>query len=567
MLVDDEEVVLNMIRDGVKAFIGAMNVVTASDGRQAVRKLESTKVDLVVTDLNMPGMNGFELLAHMSRNYRDVPVLVMTGFGNSDTEERVKKMGSLHYLKKPLKLDELAETITETLEPNSRGYIHGVTLSTFLQMIAQEQKTCTLEVRSKGRTGQLYLRNGRLIDAEAGGLRGKDAAIEIILWDGPEIFIHDTCEKIDAYIDSSIIYMLLEASRIKDETNQGSSSSPTEAQLENGIALAEAMHFREAKEELTKLLKRNPRSHEGWLWYSRIRETMKSIETSLRNAILLAPDDPDVIEETRKIDLAKKSVSESKVRRCPFCWSPVEERTTQCHYCLAHLYIHKQFFTSPRSAKSEIMSQAIDRYMRVSAKEENMLAYYYLGMTYLNLKRWEESLEQLHKTVKLAPDKRYLSNQLHILLDYVASSETEKDRALPGARNTPDLEVTSQPEIKAKKILVVEGSSTTRKVISITLSQNGYKVIEARDGLEALGKVNEERPDLILLDVLLPKMDGYQILSIIKDSSQLKHIPVIILTSKDGFFDKVKGKLAGSAEYLTKPFDPKELLEIVQSHV
>ena len=111
-----------------------------------------------------------------------------------------------------------------------------------------------------------------------------------------------------------------------------------------------------------------------------------------------------------------------------------------------------------------------------------------------------------------------------------------------------------------KLILVVEDSPTTRKVISITLSRQGYRVIEAGDGLEALSKISEERPDLIMLDVILPKMDGYKILSIVKGNKEFKDIPVIMLTSKDGFINKMKGKMAGSAAYLTKPFDPAKMI-------
>ena len=95
------------------------------------------------------------------------------------------------------------------------------------------------------------------------------------------------------------------------------------------------------------------------------------------------------------------------------------------------------------------------------------------------------------------------------------------------------------------------------------MKQKGYAVVEACDGLEALSKIDEERPDLILLDIILPKMDGYKILSILKENEDFNDIPVVMLTSKDGIINKVKGKIAGSTAYLTKPFDPKDLIETV----
>ena len=118
-----------------------------------------------------------------------------------------------------------------------------------------------------------------------------------------------------------------------------------------------------------------------------------------------------------------------------------------------------------------------------------------------------------------------------------------------------------------EKILVVEDSVTTRKVITITLSQNGYSVVEASDGLEALSKVKDEKPDFILMDIILPKMDGYKVLTIIKNNPEFKDIPVVMLTSKTSYTDKVKGELAGSTAYLTKPFDQEDLLETVEKYL
>ena len=149
----------------------------------------------------------------------------------------------------------------------------------------------------------------------------------------------------------------------------------------------------------------------------------------------------------------------------------------------------------------------------------------------------------------------------------MASSGALLSSELPATANDTDSTVMSLHDKIRRKILVVEDSSTIRKVISITLSQKGYEIIEAGDGLEALSRLNEIKPDLILLDIILPKMDGYQILSIIRDNPEFKNIPVIMLTSKDGIINKVKGKIAGSSAYLTKPFDPAQLVETIERHI
>ena len=118
-----------------------------------------------------------------------------------------------------------------------------------------------------------------------------------------------------------------------------------------------------------------------------------------------------------------------------------------------------------------------------------------------------------------------------------------------------------------KKILVVEDSGMARKLVVNTLVEKNYSVFEAVDGEEAVKLVREVMPDLVLLDLILPKMDGYEVLDIIRKDEKYKHLPVIALTSRDALFDKLKGKMRGTDEYLTKPVNPKELLYKVEKHL
>ena len=116
-------------------------------------------------------------------------------------------------------------------------------------------------------------------------------------------------------------------------------------------------------------------------------------------------------------------------------------------------------------------------------------------------------------------------------------------------------------------MLVVDDSPTVRKIVQMTLQREHIKVITASDGLSALSAVADEMPALILLDIQLPRMDGYHICQIIRKSLQFREIPIIMLSGKDGLFDKMRGKLAGSTEYLTKPFDSVELVQTVKKHL
>ena len=116
-------------------------------------------------------------------------------------------------------------------------------------------------------------------------------------------------------------------------------------------------------------------------------------------------------------------------------------------------------------------------------------------------------------------------------------------------------------------ILVVDDSPTVRKIVQMTLQREHIKVITAADGLSALTSVADNMPALILLDIQLPRMDGYHICQIIRKNLQFRQIPIIMLSGKDGLFDKMRGRLAGSTEYLTKPFDSAELVRTVKKHL
>jgi twitching motility two-component system response regulator PilG len=116
-------------------------------------------------------------------------------------------------------------------------------------------------------------------------------------------------------------------------------------------------------------------------------------------------------------------------------------------------------------------------------------------------------------------------------------------------------------------VLVVDDSPTVRKIVQMTLQREHIRVITAADGLSALSAVADEMPALILLDIQLPRMDGYSICQIIRKNLQFREIPIIMLSGKDGLFDKMRGRLAGSTEYLTKPFDSEELVQTVRRYL
>jgi twitching motility two-component system response regulator PilG len=124
----------------------------------------------------------------------------------------------------------------------------------------------------------------------------------------------------------------------------------------------------------------------------------------------------------------------------------------------------------------------------------------------------------------------------------------------------------SERERPVTRVLVIDDSNTIRRSAEIFLKQGGCEVVLAEDGFDALAKVSDHRPDLIFCDILMPRLDGYQTCAILKRNPEFANVPVIMLSSKDGLFDKARGRMVGSEDYLTKPFTKDQLLQAVQLH-
>ena len=122
------------------------------------------------------------------------------------------------------------------------------------------------------------------------------------------------------------------------------------------------------------------------------------------------------------------------------------------------------------------------------------------------------------------------------------------------------------PAQPAVRVLVIDDSNTIRRSAEIFLRQGGHEVVLAEDGFDALAKVNDHTPDLIFCDILMPRLDGYQTCAIIKRNPRFTSVPIIMLSSKDGVFDKARGRMVGSEDYLTKPFTKEQLLRAVAQY-
>ncbi len=449
-------------------------------------------------------------------------------------------------------------------DKNPAGYINGIPVSSFIQVLELEKKTCTLQVSADGMNGCLYLDNGVVLNAETGTLSGEEAAILILGWENTQIKMIDDCTKKKKDIRSSLTRLILDAFRRKDEQNNANRSAN---ELVHAIQLIEGSHFKKGREMLAGYLKTNPRSSKAWLWFSRCLGSINAISAALDNCTKLTPKSLQVGEELLKLKKARRYVKDVQVGRCPFCWTPLDRKSRQCYYCSSKLSIAGALKDNTlEKVNSTYLIDAVTRYTDVVAREDNLKAVYYLSLANCNLDKVDEAMDLLNEVSRTNPDNKFLSDQLNLVINHVATRLNKYEHS-QGVQAEIVKSSSAAEDTNKKKILVVEDSPTTRKVVVLTLKQKGYLLVEAKDGLEALSKINDERPDLVLLDIILPKMDGYRILSIIKKTPELKDTPVILLTSKDGLVDKVKGRLAGSTAYLTKPFEPSDLIQTVSKYI
>ncbi len=220
LVVDDDHGFLLSLQAMCRERVDIFEVVTAGNGKEALAVLAGQPIHLVVTDLKMPEMDGFELVSRMSRLKNSVPVIVMTAFGTPEMEDRLMDLGAFQYIEKPVDFELLLQKIKDGLAAGAKGHVSGVSLSSFLQLLELDRKTCTIMARAGSRIGLLFFKNGSLINAYADPLTGLDAAFEIISWDQAEIEIHNFCRNRKQTIDAPLGFILIEGARMSDERGE-----------------------------------------------------------------------------------------------------------------------------------------------------------------------------------------------------------------------------------------------------------------------------------------------------------------------------------------------------------
>lgn len=225
LVVEDDDLTMRFYQTGLRP-LQEFRFIAAANGQQAVEILQKEPVDVLMTDLNMPVMDGYKLVAHMTRHYPSVPILVITGMGDGEMKPEVHQIKGIRILHKPMKLSVLMEEIRAASTHEPTGRVKGISLGSLLQLMNWEQKSCTLTVRhhdGKGQphTGYLYVKHGELIHAAYQQEEGIPAAYTILGWDRPEVDFVETC-RMHRTMELSFTEILMNVAMIKDhETLDG----------------------------------------------------------------------------------------------------------------------------------------------------------------------------------------------------------------------------------------------------------------------------------------------------------------------------------------------------------
>ena len=240
---------------------------------------------------------------------------------------------------------------------------------------------------------------------------------------------------------------------------------------------------------------------------------------------------------------------------CPFCRAKNAPQAFECETCKALLsYTDLDALLSDPKAEHDVVQQAVtEMEAEWNLREFSVEELRVLGLGHFNLGDHDAGLKYLHEASRLEPNDVILAgevNAIAIRLDEMRR-QVELHGGMPGGRT----------------ILVVDDSPTVRKLIAGKLEKCGHTVICAADGVEALDQLEAGLPDLVLLDIAMPRMDGYEVCKQIRANPEARDLPVVMISGKDGFFDKVRGRMAGTSGYVTKPFGPETLMKALETYL
>ena len=359
--------------------------------------------------------------------------------------------------------------------------------------------------------------------------------------------------------------------------------------LRQGIIIAKGGDKKQGRELLFESVRLDPQGEMAWLWLASLAETPEDSISYLQRVLDINPTHEQAVEWIKQArrnlaqSLLARGVAAAKEgapkaartllsqvveidpsREVAWLWlasvtEELEEKLTLLQRALALNPSNEQTQTSLQRVQASLDRARSQQEAEATGNEDqtprDMAAQASTTTTEVQAPNWETPVTEVEQpAAQLEQPAAEVERPAEVSQPAPADS-----RVSASAFNT-------LPQTTARTILVVDDSPTVRKLIAIKLEKEGHRVVPAVDGKDALAKLNDVMPDLILTDITMPRMDGYQFCKLVRSDETTKHVPVIMLSGKDGFFDKVRGRMAGSTAYITKPFEPETLLKVVNDY-
>jgi twitching motility two-component system response regulator PilG len=320
--------------------------------------------------------------------------------------------------------------------------------------------------------------------------------------------------------------------------------------LAQGIERAKAGKKTSSRELLEEARALDESREEVWLWLAAVAPTVAERRRCLERVLALNPNHRHALALLELPALrAEPAPQPVPGRRCPICRG-IGFSGERCSWCRALFSLPDLKAMLKNSAVDrELIAAGLKRLAAVPGVQESFDAQLALGLGLLNLGEPDDAIAHFTVANRLRPEDDLLAAQLEVLALW-------RRRAAAPERL-----------LRRGQVLVVDDSPTVLKLVAGSLEPHGFRVATAGAGLEALARLREAPPDLILLDINLPGMDGYQICKLIKADPALGRVPVVFLSGRGGLFDRMRGRLAGSADHIQKPFEPRALLGLVERFV
>ncbi len=219
LIVDDEETLTWSMAKSLSKDKDKYEVIIANNGKEAINLLKKNKIDLVITDIRMPDINGLDLLVKIRKEYPEIKVIIMTAYGSSDVQKEANRRGSIYYVEKPFEISDIRKIIIDLIgkKKGFQGKVYGLQLTDIIQMNCLSRLTTALVITRDGEKGVIYLNEGEIIHAECGEKKGTDAFYKILSWQEGEFVSNIGVTPRVQTIYQSWEHLLVEAMRKNDD--------------------------------------------------------------------------------------------------------------------------------------------------------------------------------------------------------------------------------------------------------------------------------------------------------------------------------------------------------------